>query len=302
MKIERIGNVLRSDHTAGYLFVLPWLIGFAGFTMLPLCASLYLSFTKYDVLSPPVWIGIDNYKAMLHDDRFWKSIKVTFIYVFTAIPLKLAFALSIALLLNAKFKMMGLYRSLYYLPTIMGGSVAVAIMWRQLFGLEGALNSFLAVFGAVGEKQSWVMNPSTSLWTLVLLGVWQFGSSMLIFLAGLKQIPTGLYEAAIIDGSNWFQRLFRITLPLLTPVIFFNLIMQIISGFKVFTEGLIVTGGGPMDSTLFYALYLYEKSFTSFDMGFGSAMAWVLLLIIAFFTAIVFKSSAGWVHYESKGE
>jgi multiple sugar transport system permease protein len=286
---------------AGYIFILPWLIGFLGFTLMPLMASLYLSFTKYDVLSPPVWIGIDNYKAMLHDDRYWKSIQTTFTYVFTAIPLKLVFALIVALMLNAKFKMMGLYRSLYYLPTIMGGSVAVAIMWRQLFGTEGALNSFLFLLG-MEEKQSWIMNPSTALWTLVLLGIWQFGSSMLIFLAGLKQIPVDLYEAAVIDGTNWFQRFFNITVPLLTPVIFFNLIMQIISGFKVFTEGLIVTGGGPMDATLFYALYLYEKSFTSFDMGFGSAMAWVLLLIIGFFTAVVFMTSSRWVHYESKGE
>jgi multiple sugar transport system permease protein len=301
MKTGFTGKAIKSDHMAGYVFILPWLIGFLGFTLMPLMASLYLSFTKYDVLSPPVWIGIDNYKAMLHDDRYWKSIQTTFTYVFTAIPLKLVFALIVALMLNAKFKMMGLYRSLYYLPTIMGGSVAVAIMWRQLFGTEGALNSFLFLLG-MEEKQSWIMNPSTALWTLVLLGIWQFGSSMLIFLAGLKQIPVDLYEAAVIDGTNWFQRFFNITVPLLTPVIFFNLIMQIISGFKVFTEGLIVTGGGPMDATLFYALYLYEKSFTSFDMGFGSAMAWVLLLIIGFFTAVVFMTSSRWVHYESKGE
>jgi len=174
-------------------------------------------------------------------------------------------------------------------------------MWRQLFGLNGAVNAFLNMLGIESER-SWIVDPATAMWTLVLLGVWQFGSSMLIFLAGLKQIPAGLYEAAYIDGAGSVQRFAKITVPLLTPVIFFNLVMSIIGGFKVFTEGLIITNGGPFDKTLFYSLYLYEKSFTLFEMGYGSAMAWVLLLIIAFFTAIVFVSSSRWVYYETKGD
>lgn len=298
----RTGKLTGSDHLAGYLFISPWLIGFAGFTLVPLLVSLYLSFTKYDVLSSPVWVGWDNYRTMFtNDERYWKAVKATLIYVFTAVPLKLAFALLVAMLLNARMKMIGFYRTVYYLPSVIGGSVAVAVMWRQLFGVNGALNSLLAALGVEG-KISWIMDPRTAIWTLILLGTWQFGASMLIFLAGLKQIPSGLYEAALIDGAGALQRFRKITLPLLTPVIFFNLIMQIIAGFKSFTESLLVTGGGPFDSTLFYGLYLYEKSFKYFDMGYGAAMAWVLLLITALFTAIIFKSSTQWVHYESKGK
>jgi multiple sugar transport system permease protein len=214
----------------------------------------------------------------------------------------LVFALIIAMLFNVKRRAVGFYRTLYYIPSIMGGSVAIAIMWKQIFSAKGALNSILGLMG-IECNISWVSAPGTAIWTLILLAIWQFGSPMLIFLAGLKQIPQTCYEAAEIDGANSWQRFTRITFPLLSPVIFFNLVMQTISGFMVFTQGVIITDGGrPLDTTLFYAVYLYQKAFTTFQMGYGSAMAWVLLIVIAFFTALIFKSSSAWVFYESKGD
>ncbi|TVY10485.1 sugar ABC transporter permease [Paenibacillus cremeus] len=263
-------------------------------------ASLYLSFTNYDMLSSPEWVGTKNYIHMFtQDPRYWTSLKITFLFVLIAVPLKLAFALFIAMLFNANRRGVGIYRTVYYIPSIIGGSVAVSVMWKQLFGLHGALNSGLALLGIAG--QDWVTNPNTALWTLITMVVWQFGSPMLIFMAGLKQIPLELYEAAAVDGARPLSNFFRITLPMLTPVIFFNLVMQMIGGFMSFTQSFLVTGGGPLDRTLFYAVYLYQKAFTNFQMGYASAMAWILLLIIAFLTALVFKSSSLWVYYESEG-
>ncbi|MBO0993238.1 sugar ABC transporter permease [Bacillus sp. SD088] len=264
-------------------------------------ASLYLSFTDYDILSSPNWIGFDNYVRMFTEDpRFITSLKVTFLFVFISVPLKLAFALFIAMLFNGNHRGVGFYRTMYYVPSIIGGSVAVAVMWRQLFGQNGAINDILAYIGIKGIN--WVGSPDTALSTLVLLVVWQFGAPMLIFLAGLKQIPTELYEAASVDGANWWRKFIKITLPMLTPVLFFNLVMQTINGFMTFTQSFIVTEGGPLDRTLFYAVYLYEKAFAHFDMGYASAMAWILLVIIAIFTALIFRSSSAWVYYESEGE
>lgn len=295
----RIQKELRRQ-LVGFSFISPWLIGFLIFVVGPIVSSFYLSFTKYDILSAPQWIGFENYIAMLTDDqRFLTALKVTFLFVFISVPLKLAFALLIAMVFNTDHKAVGLYRTVYYIPSIIGGSVAVAVMWRQLFGLEGAVNGILAGFGIQGTN--WVANPDTALWTLILLVVWQFGSPMLIFLAGLKQIPVELYEAAMVDGASPWQKFVRITIPMLTPVIFFNLVMQMINGFTTFTQSFLVTQGGPMDRTLFYAVYLYEKAFGHFEMGYASAMAWFLLAIIAIFTALIFRSSESWVHYESEG-
>lgn len=292
-----------TDNISGYVFISPWLVGFFAFSIFPIVASLYLAFTKYDILSPPQWVGFDNFKTMFNEDaRYWKSVNTTLIFVFAAIPLRLCFALIVAMVLNMKLRFVGFFRTTYYLPTLIGGSVAVAVMWKQLFGTNGAFNSFLEMAFGITEKVSWVTHPSTALLSIIVLSVWQFGSSMLIFLAGLKQIPVGLYEAAHIDGANAWHRFKSITIPMLTPVILFNLIMGIINGFKVFTEGMIITGGGPFDKTLFYVLYLYEKSFRYYEMGYGSAMAWVLLVTIGIFTAVVFKTSKHWVYYESKGE
>jgi multiple sugar transport system permease protein len=286
----------------GYLFISPWLIGFLLFTLLPIVVSFGLAFTSYDILSTPRWVGLENFGQMFFEDRrYWNAVRATFFYVFTSVPLRLAFALGVALLMNHTFRLIGVYRAVYYVPSLVGGSVAVAVMWRLIFGNDGMINTMLAPLGIDGPN--WLGSPRTVLVPLVVLAVWQFGSPMLIFLAGLKQIPTELYEAASIDGAGGFKQFLRITLPMLSPVIFFNLVMQIISGFMVFTQGIIIApGGGPLQRALFYSVYLYEKAFSQSEMGYASAMAWVLLLIIAFFTALVFTSSSSWVYYDSKEE
>jgi multiple sugar transport system permease protein len=289
----------RARNLAGYVFIAPWLIGFFGFTLLPMLASLYLAFTDYDILTAPRWIGFENFQRMFTQDRrYLQSVSVTLFYVAIAVPFRLAFALALAMLLNTKRRGMSLYRAAYYAPSIVAGSVAVALMWRQVFGREGIVNAMLALVGVA--PVSWLGHPDFAIWTLITLAVWQFGSPMLIFLAGLRQIPAELYEAAAIDGAGTWARFTRITLPLLSPVTFFNLVMQTITGFMVFTQAFIVTGGGPMDTTLFYALYLYRRAFESFQMGYASAMAWVLLLAVALCTALLFKTSGRWVFYEAK--
>lgn len=288
----------RHDNLMGYLFISPWLIAFFAFTFIPIIASFLLAFTNYDVLNPSWgWVGLQNFERMFtRDPRYIKSLQATFFYAFMAIPLRLIFALAIAMLLNTNRRMVSGYRAAYYAPSIVGGSVAIAVMWREIFGRDGLVNAIL------GADIAWLGNPNTAIWTLIILAVWQFGSPMLIFLAGLKQIPREFYEAAAIDGANGWQQFWRITLPLLTPIIFFNLVMQLISGFMVFTQAFIITGGAPLDTTLFYALYLYQRAFVSLQMGYASAMAWVLLAIIAIMTALVFRSSSYWVFYGSQEE
>ena len=286
----------------GYLFLSPWLIGFFLFTLLPIVASFVLAFTDYNIFSTPTWTGLDNLQRMfLKDRRYWRSVRATLYYVFTAVPLRLVVALGIAMLLNSGRRMVSYYRAAYYAPSIVGGSVAVAVMWRQVWGGQnaGLINYVLQALGL--PFVNWLANPSTAIWTLITLAAWQFGSPMLIFLAGLRQIPTELYESAAIDGAGGWSKFTKITLPLLTPVIFFNLVMQMISGFLVFTQAFLVTEGKPLDTTLFYALYLYLRAFGTHEMGYGSAMAWILLLVIALFTAMVFRSSSTWVYYESGG-
>jgi multiple sugar transport system permease protein len=289
----------RRDQWMGYLFISPWLIGFFVFTLIPMVASLYLGFTDYRLTASPKWIGVENYVRMFTSDlRYWKAVRATFYYILTAVPLRLLFALAVAMLLNNTRRLTSVYRAAFYAPSIVGASVAVAIMWRQVFGSDGVVNAILAIFGIEGA--AWSGHPATAIWTLILLAAWQFGSPMLIFLAGLKQIPSELYEAAAMDGAGEWAQFVNITLPMLSPVIFFNLIMQMISGFMVFTQALVITNGGPMDTTLVYALYLYQRAFIVFQMGYSSAMAWVLLLVIAVFTAINFKFSSNWVFYEDK--
>lgn len=290
------------ENRDGYLFILPWLIGFAVFVVFPFVTSFVMSLTDYSIMnSETSFIGLDNYKTLfLEDDKFVQSINVTFGYAIFTVPLKLAFALGVAMLLNNKRRGIGLYRTIYYLPSLIGGSVAVAVVWKQLFGNDGAINAMLTAVGL--EPIYWFTDTRYAIWTLISLAIWQFGAPMLIFLSALKQISPDYYEAARIDGANWFQRFFRITLPAITPVLFYNLIMQIIGSLTTFTQSYIVTEGGPLNSTLFYALYMYRNSFEFFKMGYGSAMAWVLLVIIAIFTGLVFKSSSYWVFYEEKGD
>jgi multiple sugar transport system permease protein len=293
-------SVQNRQNLVAYIFMTPWLMGFFVFTVGPILISLYLSFTSYDLFTPPRWNGLANYERLLmRDTRFATSLNVTATYVLLSVPLRLVFALAIALVLNRGLAGLSIYRAIYYLPSLLGGSIAISILWRQVFGLRGLLNQVLAIFGI--EGRSWIASPDTALLTLILLGVWQFGSPMIIFLAGLKQIPRELYEASEIDGANKRQQFFRITLPLLTPIIFFNLIMQMIGSFQAFTPSFIITGGGPIDSTLFYTLYLYQQGFINFRMGYAAALAWILLAIIGVFTALAFLSSRYWVYYEDEG-
>jgi multiple sugar transport system permease protein len=297
---KRLGQA-NSQNLAGYLFISPWLLGFFAFLVIPLAASLFYSFTDYEIASQPIPNGFDNFIRMFHDELFWKSLGVTFYYAFFSVPLRLVFALFVAMLFNRKARMLRVYQTVYYLPSIIGGSIAIAVMWRRLFMSDGALNAVLTLVGLPSDV-SWIGREDTAIWTLIILAIWQFGSSMLIFLAGLKQIPEAYYEAADIDGARKIQQFFKITLPYLTPVIFFNLVMQLINGFTVFTQAFVVSGGtgDPMNSTLVYSLYVYQRAFKYFEMGYGSAIAWVLVLIIGVFTALIFKTSSAWVYYESK--
>ncbi len=284
----------------GYLFLSPWLLGFFLLALGPILVSLYLSFTKYDMVSDPRWVGLANYDYMFsRDRRFWKALEVTFTYVALAVPARLAFALAVAMLLDKGLRTIGLYRAIFYLPSLLGASVAIAILWRELFAASGVVNEVLGFFGISGTD--WITNPKTSLYTLVALAVWQFGSPMLIFLAGLRGIPRDLYEAAEIDGTPKWRQFTRITLPLLAPVIFFNLVLQTIDAFKTFSSAFIISNGvgAPADSLLFFTVYLFNEAFKFFRMGYASALAWVLLLIIAAFTALAFFTSKYWVHYDN---
>jgi multiple sugar transport system permease protein len=286
------------DNKAGYLFLLPWLVGLVVITIGPMVASLYLSFTNYSLIQAPKWIGVENYARMLADTRLHNALKVTFIYVFVSTPLQLILALAIALLLNEGMKGLPFYRSIFYLPSMLGSSVAVAVLWRQIFGTDGLVNQVLRLFG-VNAHTGWISDPSYALSTIILLHIWTFGSPMVIFLAGLRQIPGMYYEAASVDGATRWTKFTKITLPLLSPIIFFNLVLQIIGAFQAFTQAFVVSNGtgGPSDSTMFYTLYLYQKGFGQFQMGYASAMAWLLVVIIAAFTAINFFASKYWVFY-----
>lgn len=285
---------------AGYGFLAPWLVGFFVLTLGPAVASFYLSFADYSGLTSAQWVGVENYRRIaFDDDRFRTAMNVTFTYVALSVPLKLMFALAVAVALNKGMAGMSVFRAIFYLPSLIGGSVAIAVLWRQVFSGDGLLNRTLAtLFGYDGP--SWISNPSTSVYTLVLLAAWQFGSSMIIFLAGLRQIPKDMYEAASLDGASQRRQFFKITLPLLTPVIFFNAVVVTIDAFKAFTPAFIISDGtgGPIDSTLFYTLYLYQEAFTNFRFGYASALAWVLVVIIASFTALSFLSAKYWVHYD----
>ncbi|HTJ71372.1 MAG TPA: sugar ABC transporter permease [Actinospica sp.] len=282
---------------AAYAFLTPWLIGIFGLTLIPMVYSLYLSFTNYNLLTAPKWIGLENFRLLFQDPNFWQSVRVTFEYVVFSVPLKLGAALVVAVLLNKKIRGLGFYRSAFYLPSLLGASVAVAVMWQQIFSQQGLLNEFLSVFGIQGPN--WIGQPSTALWTLILLSGWQFGTPMLIFLAGLKQLPKDVYEAASLDGSGPLRTFFTITLPLLSPMIFFNLVLETINAFQTFTPAYVISGGqgGPVGSTLLYTLYLYQKGFGSLQMGYASAMAWLLFLVIGLFTAVYFATARKWVNY-----
>lgn len=299
---RKLSSVLDRDNVAGYVFVLPFIIGLLVFTLIPFFTSLYLSFTDYNILSPAKWVGLDNYKEMFfEDDLFWTSFWVTFKFAFIQVPIKLTVSLIVALVLAKATRLTGFYRSAFYIPSLMGGSVAIALLWKQLFSVNGVINQILGALG-LPDDTAWLGNPKTALGTLIALGVWQFGSSMLIFLAAIKNIPPSYHEAAIVDGAGPVRRFFSITLPMLTPIIFFNLINQVIGAFQAFNSSYLITQGKPLNTTLYYGVHLYNKAFDQFEMGYGSAMAWFMLLVIAFFTALIFRSSSAWVYYESEGK
>src|SRR6266536_2479744 len=285
----------KKDNLAAYLFLSPWLLGLFLITIGPMLASLYLSFTDYNLIQAPKWSGLENFTRMLSDERLHNSLRVTFTYVFVSVPLQLAVALLLAVVLDRGVRGMAFYRSVFYLPSLLGSSVAIAILWKQVFGTDGLVNHFLGLFGIPGR--GWISEPETALSSLIVLNVWTFGAPMVIFLAGLRQIPAMYYEAASVDGAGVLRRFFSITLPLLTPIIFFNLVLQIIHAFQSFTQAFVVSGGtgGPSDSTMFFTLYLYDRGFGNFDMGYASAMAWFLLVIIGVFTAANFFASKYWV-------
>jgi multiple sugar transport system permease protein len=306
MRSKNLDKIIR-DNLSSYAFLVPWLLGFFILTLYPMIYSLYLSFTQYNVLQPPRWIGPRNFFIMFagnaqypRDERFLNSLLVTFRFVFISVPLKLVFALAVAMLMNQKLRLIPFYRTIYYIPTLLGGSVAIAVLWRRLFAGDGVINNILGML-SVSNPPSWISNPDYALYTLILLAVWQFGSPMIIFLAGLKQIPHEYYEAASVDGAGKTRQFFAITLPSLSPIIFFNLVMQMISAFQSFTQAFVVSGGngGPLDSTMFYSLYLYLKGFAFSEMGYAAAMAWLLLVIIALLTALSFRASGSLVSYGS---
>ena len=285
--MKMLKKAMNNERTAGIIFTMPFTIGFLLFMVVPMGISLYYSFCSYDILSPPVFTGLQNFKTMFADETFY--------FAFVSVPLRLLFALIVAMLLLKSTKMTGFYRAAYYLPSIIGGSVAVAILWKRMFATDGVINKLLQAVG-IGCTMSWLGNTKTAIWVLIILAVWQFGSSMLIFLSSLKQIPQSLYEAANVDGANGISKFFRITLPLLTPTIFFNLVMQMINGFLAFTQSYIITQGKPMNSTLFYTVYMYQQSFEFYNTGYGAALAWVMLAIIGMITLFLFVTKRFWVY------
>lgn len=298
---ESLAQILNKPKVAGYIFILPFIIGFLAFLALPMVLSLGFSFTRYNILESPVFIGLENYKTMFTaDPKFWKVFGVTMYYVLFSVPLRLLMALAVAMLLVKSTKLSGFYRAIYYLPSIIGSSVAVAILWKRMFASDGVINALLKIVGLPSDI-AWLGRMDTAIWTLIILAVWQFGSSMLIFLSGLKQIPVSLYEAATVDGANGIQRFFKITLPMLTPSIFFNLINQLISGFMAFTQSYIITQGKPRDTTLFYTVYMYQNSFTYNKLGYGCAMAWFMVFVVGLLTLVLFKTQKKWVYYEAEG-
>lgn len=300
--MSRPGRRRSKPDWVAFVFLAPWLIGLFGLTLGPMLYSLYLSFTDYNLLAPVAsWVGFDNYARIFTDDaRALASMLVTAVYVLIGVPAILVVSMLVALLLNAKLAFLTGYRALFYLPSLLGASVAVAALWRVIWGDEGIINEILRFFGI--DHASWVGSPDTALTTLVILSVWTFGSTMIIFLAGLKQVPGELYEAAEVDGAGRIRRFFSITMPMMTPIIFFNSLMVTINAFQAFTPAYVISSGtgGPADSTLFYTLYLYQQGFAKLNMGYASALAWVLVIALGIVTAVFFWTSKFWVHYGDK--
>ncbi|WP_347082970.1 carbohydrate ABC transporter permease [Enterococcus gallinarum] len=283
----------------GYIYILPWLIGFCLLTIWPFVSSLYYSFTDYNMIAEPNLVGIKNYLTLFKDQEFVNSLIATLKYTVITVPLQLIFALFVAFILNFKLKAISLYRTAYYIPSLLGGNVAIAILWRFMFQPDGFINTFLETFGI--SPVNWLSTPGGAMAVIVLLKVWQFGSSMLLFLAALKEIPQDLYEAAAMDGSTKVRTFFTITIPLITPTIFFNLIMQLNNALQEFNGPYLVTGKGPLNATYLSSMFIYDKAFKSFEMGYASAASWVLFMLIVVVTLAVFGSQKRWVYYSDGG-
>jgi multiple sugar transport system permease protein len=296
----RLSRMERNEALWFYLLASPWIVGFLVFALGPIIASLYLSFTQYDMANPPVWLGINNYQQLLQDPLVWQSLRVTAIWVFGGLPLRLLVSFIFAIMLNQNLPGNGLFRTIFYLPSVVSG-VAVALVWMWLLQPQfGILNYFLHLVGIPGPR--WLSSPTWALPGFIIMSLWSTGATMVIFLAGLQGIPLELYEATEIDGAGKLRQFWSITIPLMTPVILFNLVIGIINSFQVFTQAFVMTNGGPANATLFYMLYLYRVAFQYTQMGYASAMAWVLFLIILVLTLLVFRSSGKWVYYESGGQ
>lgn len=279
-----------------YFFLIPWFLGVVLLKLLPFAISLVLSFTNYDLINSPEFIGLGNYVKMFTDDPiFVKSIVATFKYAFITVPLVLVVSLLVATVLNFRIKGVNFFRSVYYIPSILGGNVAVAILWQSLFATDGIINMVIGVVGI--DPIPWLVNPNLALFSIGLLRAWQFGSTMVIFLAALQNVPRSLYEAAELDGANKVKQFFNVTLPIITPVVLFNFVMGLVHAFQEFNAPYLITDGGPMHSTYLMNMYIYESAFTNYNMGYASALSWVLFLIIMSFTLLVFRSSKYWVHY-----
>lgn len=288
------------DNRVAYIYILPWVVGLLLLQLYPFIASFVYSFTNYSIVKETSFLGLDNYvRSFTRDRTFWISLRATGIYVLFSVPLKLAFALFIAILLNMRVRGIKLFRMLYYLPSILGGSVGIAIMWRYLFNRHGYVNLLLSYLG-VGAVD-FLGSKDIAIYTISMLSVWQFGSAMILFLSALKNVPNELVEAAKIDGANKAQVFTKITLKLITPTIFFNVIMQTISAFQQFAAPYNITGGGPVRSTYLYGLMLYENAFTYQRMGYACAQSWILFVIVLIFTALIFKSSPYWAFYSDGG-
>jgi multiple sugar transport system permease protein len=297
-RYDKTSSKRRQAALAGYLFISPWLLGFFALTLYPMSLSLYYSFTDYTLLKGMDWVGLGNYKKiLLEDDKFVQSLIVTSKFVLVSVPFRLLAALLVALALNKAVKGISAYRIAIYFPSLIGGSIAVSMLWGHIFGIDGWINKMFRVVG--WEERGWISDPRTALGTLVLLAVWQFGSAMVIFLAGLKQIPRALYEASSVDGAGRFVQTWRITLPMLTPTLYFNLIMGLIGAFQMFTAAYVITRGGPMNATMVYSVYLYERAFSRYQMGYASSLAWIMFIMIAVAAGIIAFTSKYWVFYQA---
>jgi multiple sugar transport system permease protein len=299
-------SLARREAFWAYAFISPWLIGFLIFTVGPMLASLYFSFTDYDIVSSPVWVGLTNYINLFRDELFWHSLGITLKFALIALPLNLIISYLIAVLLNQNIAGRNIWRTVYFLPSVIAG-VAVALLWARIFDPKyGVLNPFLERFGIHGP--GWLSDPHWALSALVIMSLWSVGGNIILYLAGLQGVPTDLYDAAKVDGASALQRFRHVTIPMTTPVIFFNLVLGLIATFQYFTEVYVISVGntvggglgGPARSTLFYNIYLYQNAFKYFHMGYASTMAWVLFVIVLIFTLLIFRSSNAWVYYEGQ--